>query len=78
MDGRGRAHDNIFIARLWRTVEYEEVYLNEYETVKDAASGIEKYFNFYKMKDLTKLWNIKLLLRFIKMAVMRQILLTIR
>ena len=47
MDGRGRAHDNIFIERLWRTVKYEEVYLNEYETVKDAVSGISKYFHFY-------------------------------
>jgi putative transposase len=47
MDGRGRAHDNIFIERLWRSVKYEEVYLNEYETVKDAVSGIGKYFNFY-------------------------------
>jgi len=47
LDGRGRAHDNIFIERLWRTVKYEEVYLNEYETVKDAVSGICNYFHFY-------------------------------
>ena len=47
MDGRGRAHDNIFIERLWRTVKYEEVYLNEYETVKDAVLGIDRYFSFY-------------------------------
>ena len=47
MDGRGRAHDNIFIERLWRTVKYEEVYLKEYETVKDAVSGLCKYFHFY-------------------------------
>jgi len=49
MDGRGRAHDNIFIERLWRTVKYEEVYLNEYETVKDAVSRIGKYFYFYNI-----------------------------
>ena len=47
MDGRGRAHDNVFIERLWRTVKYEEVYLNEYETVKNAVSGLSKYFHFY-------------------------------
>jgi putative transposase len=47
MDGRGRAHDNIFIERLWRTVKYEEVYLKEYETVKEAISGLRKYFYFY-------------------------------
>jgi len=47
MDGRGRAHDNIFIERLWRTVKYEEIYLNEHENVKDAVLGIGKYFYFY-------------------------------
>ena len=33
MDGRGRARDNIFIERLWRTVKYEELYLNEYNMI---------------------------------------------
>jgi len=47
MDGRGRAYDNIFIERLWRSVKYEEVYLNEYMTVSDAYSGLSKYFEFY-------------------------------
>ena len=47
MDGRGRAHDNIFIERLWWTVKYEEVYLNEYDAVKDAVKGIDRYFYFY-------------------------------
>lgn len=47
MDGRGRAMDNIFTERLWRTVKYEEVYLKEYETVKDAKQSIGAYFEFY-------------------------------
>jgi putative transposase len=47
MDGRGRAHDNIFIERLWRTVKYEEVYLNDYESVRDAIASLYKYFKFY-------------------------------
>lgn len=47
MDGRGRAFDNIFIERLWRSVKYEEVYLNDYEMVHDAITGIERYFKFY-------------------------------
>ena len=47
MDGRGRAFDNIFIERLWRTVKYEEVYLNDYESVYDAAQSLERYFRFY-------------------------------
>ncbi len=47
MDGKGRAFDNIFIERLWRTVKYEEVYLKGYETGRDAIEGLEKYFPFY-------------------------------
>lgn len=44
MDGRGRALDNIFIERLWRTVKYEEIYLKEYETVKCLYSALREYF----------------------------------
>jgi len=47
MDGRGRAFDNIFIERLWRTVKYEEVYLHEYRTVTEARRQLDKYFQFY-------------------------------
>jgi putative transposase len=47
MDSRGRAFDNIFVERLWRSVKYEEVYLHDYETVKEIISGLKKYFRFY-------------------------------
>jgi putative transposase len=47
MDGRGRALDNVFTERLWRSVKYEEVYLNEYASPRDALSGISRYFAFY-------------------------------
>ena len=47
MDGRGRAMDNIMIERLWRSVKYEEVYLKDYQVVKDVFRGISWYFNFY-------------------------------
>ena len=47
MDGKGRAIDNIFIERLWRSVKYEEVYLHDYETVRDAIKSIGIYFDFY-------------------------------
>jgi putative transposase len=47
MDGRGRALDNIFTERLWRSVKYEEVYLNEYLTPRDAWQGLSRYFQFY-------------------------------
>lgn len=50
MDGRGRCMDNIFTERLWRSVKYEEVYLNEYDTVQRAKSGLEDYFYKYNNK----------------------------
>lgn len=52
MDGRGRAMDNIFVERLWRTVKYEEVYLKSYETVKEAREGLAGYFHFYNTERL--------------------------
>lgn len=47
MDGRGRAIDNIFVERLWRSVKYENVYLKGYETIPQAEAGLKDYFNFY-------------------------------
>ncbi|CAG1066463.1 Putative transposase InsK for insertion sequence element IS150 [uncultured bacterium] len=52
MDGRGRAMDNIFVERLWRTVKYEEVYLKSYETVKEARESLARYFHFYNTERL--------------------------
>ncbi len=52
MDGRGRALDNVFVERLWRTVKYEEVYLKEYETVPDAIGHLGAYFEFYNRERL--------------------------
>lgn len=47
MDGRGRAMDNIMIERLWRSVKYEEVYLKDYLSVRDAVEGLGRYFYLY-------------------------------
>jgi putative transposase len=47
MDGRGRAMDNIFVERLWRTVKYEEVYLKDYRDVQEAVESLRDYFRFY-------------------------------
>ena len=47
MDGRGRAFDNIFVERLWRSVKYEEVYLKDYRDVAEAKAGLSQYFRFY-------------------------------
>jgi putative transposase len=52
MDGRGRALDNIFVERLWRSVKYEDVYLQNYETVPEAVSGLGRYFDFYNCERL--------------------------
>jgi putative transposase len=50
MDGKGRAMDNIFIERLWRSVKYEEVYLHEYQNVKELVAVLKQYFNFYNFE----------------------------
>ena len=47
MDGRGRALDNVFVERLWRTVKYEEVYLKDYETPREAMQGLGTFFVRY-------------------------------
>jgi putative transposase len=47
MDGKGRALDNIFVERLWRTVKYEEVYLRNYATPREARRGLSEYMVFY-------------------------------
>ncbi|MGD9851741.1 MAG: IS3 family transposase [Nitrospirales bacterium] len=47
MDSRGAWRDNIFVERLWRSVKYEEVYLQAYDSVSAARSGLARYFQFY-------------------------------
>jgi len=47
MDGRGRALDNVFVERLWRTVKYQNVYIKGYETMQQAQEGLTEYFEYY-------------------------------
>lgn len=47
MDGRGRATDNVFIERLWRTVKYEEIYLKDYASGVETNSSLGHYFDYY-------------------------------
>jgi putative transposase len=47
MDGRGRAMDNVFVERLWRTVKYEEVYLKDYADGQEARQELGRFFRFY-------------------------------
>src|SRR3970282_240680 len=52
MDGRGRALDNVFTERLWRSVKYEEVYLKEYREPAEAERGLRRYFRHYNHERL--------------------------
>jgi len=52
MDGKGRALDNVFTERLWRTIKYEEVYLKDYASPHEARSGLTAYLNFYNYRRL--------------------------
>jgi len=52
MDGRGRALDNVFVERLWRTVKYEDIYIRCYETVAELLRGLIRYFVFYDQERL--------------------------
>lgn len=52
MDGRGRALDNVFVERLWRTVKYEDIYLRDYATVPELEAGLHAYFHFYNHERL--------------------------
>lgn len=47
MDGRGRALDNVFVERLWRSVKHEHIYLHAHEDVRSLQAGLTEYFAFY-------------------------------
>jgi putative transposase len=50
MDGKGRCMDNIFIERLWRSVKYEKIFLEEFDTVPKLLAGLKEYFEFYNFE----------------------------
>lgn len=52
MDGKGRAFDNIYIERFWRTVKYEEVYCKAYETYREAKENLDEYIKYYNERRL--------------------------
>mgnify|MGYP006280065733 CR=1 FL=1 len=47
MDGTGRALDNVYVERLWRSLKYEDIYLNSYESLGELHDGVDRYFRFY-------------------------------
>src|SRR5712691_4820826 len=56
MDGKGRYMDNIFVERLWRSLKYEEVYLNAYASVAEATAGIGSWLGFYNEERQPRAW----------------------
>ena len=50
MDGKGRALDNVFVERLWRTVKYDEIYLKSYRSLVDAHAQLDRFFRFYNLQ----------------------------
>lgn len=50
MDGKGRATDNAFVERLWRSVKYEKIYLNDYHTVQEVRCALDEYFYYYNFE----------------------------
>lgn len=50
MDERGRWLDNVFIERFWRTIKYENIYKNSYDTVNELYDGIDRYIKYYNNK----------------------------
>jgi putative transposase len=52
MDGKGRAIDNVFVERLWRSVKYEEVYIKDYQNVPEAYCNLQTYFQYYNTQRL--------------------------
>ena len=50
MNVKGNRMDNIFIERLWRSVKYEKIFLEEFETVQELLSGLKEYFEFYNFE----------------------------
>ena len=50
MDGKGRALDNVYIERFWRSLKYEDIYIKDYSTMADLKEGIKQYISFYNSK----------------------------
>ena len=69
-DGKGPAVDNIYIERLWRSLKYEEIYLNEYRSMDDLKTALKKYFYYYNTEryhqSLDMLYRMKSIIKFSK------------
>jgi putative transposase len=52
MDGKGCWRDNVFVERLWKSVNHDEVYLHAYDSVPEAYQGLQRHFSFYNQRRL--------------------------
>lgn len=59
MDSKGRALDNIFIERFWRSLKYEDIYLKDYQSFTELRKGLDNYFNFYNYRRVHQSLNYK-------------------
>ena len=59
MDSKGRALDNIFIERFWRSLKYEDVYIKDYQSIADLRAGLNSYFDFYNYRRVHQALNYK-------------------
>jgi len=65
MDGKGRETDNICIERFWRSIKYEEIYLNDYKSINELRYSIDNYMKNITQEDCIQLLEIKHQMRFI-------------
>ena len=72
MDGRGRALDNVFVERLWRSLKYERIYIHNYDTVQETIRDIGNYIDFYNHERPPSLWGIEPRERSISMAILKE------
>ena len=52
MDGKGRALDNVYVERLWRSLKYENIHLNDYGSLSELRKGVGEYFRFFNSERL--------------------------
>ena len=57
MDGKGRYLDNILIERFWRTVKYENIFINDYQTISDVREGLDEFIHKYNTKRIHQALN---------------------
>ena len=74
MDGKGRATDNAFVERLWRTIKYEDIFIRDYSSVMELKAGVKRFFNTITRKEFISRLNTRRRMRYITIAKRHQVL----